>query len=162
MLYQVNGTDIVGKMSITPVTKEIEKANSDDSFIRLETPLTEFLECYEHNGTEIVLKADWEAIKATKEAELQDATYNQETQVAVPNTITLRQVREQTIRMGMFTNIEAYIDSIEDETEKAIARNYWEYSEVFDRQHPLLLSLAGGLGMTKEQLDSMFIEAAKL
>jgi hypothetical protein len=58
--------------------------------------------------------------------------------------------------------IESQIDSIVDETERLIARNYWEYSEVFERNHPILLQLVAALGLTSEQLDQMFIAGSKL
>jgi len=162
MLYQVNGTDVVGKMSISNLDKEIEKANHQEEWVYLETPLNEFLECYEYINGEIALKADWESIKATKEAQLADATYNEVMQEAVPNTITLRQAREQTIRMNIFVDIETYIESLTDATEKAIIRNYWEYSEVFERHNSILLSLAKALELSDADLDTLFIEASQL
>jgi hypothetical protein len=76
--------------------------------------------------------------------------------------ITLRQAREIVIRSGLFNAIETNINNIMNETERLIARNYWEYSEVFERNHPVLLTLVSALGITDEQLDNMFIEASKL
>ena len=77
-------------------------------------------------------------------------------------TISPRQAREIIIRNGLFNTIETYINNIEDETERLIARNYWEYSEVFERNHPILIQLKSALGITDEQLDNMFKEASKL
>lgn len=85
-----------------------------------------------------------------------------EPKIYVPQTITLRQAREIIIRNGLFNSVEAYINNIEDETERLIARNYWEYSEVFERNHPVLLTLVSALDITDEQLDEMFKEASKL
>ena len=76
--------------------------------------------------------------------------------------LTPRQARELIIRSGLFTTVETVINSIEDETERLIARNYWEYSEVLERNHPVLLALVSALGITDEQLDNMFKEASKL
>jgi hypothetical protein len=85
-----------------------------------------------------------------------------EKELLVPKNISPRQAREIIIRIGLFNTVETYINNIEDETERLIARNYWEYSEVFERNHPVLLTLVSALGITDEQLDNMFIEASKL
>lgn len=81
---------------------------------------------------------------------------------SVPNIITIRQAREQLIRDGLFANIETAIVSIVDLTEQAIVRNYWEYSDMFERQHPTLLTLATLLGLSDTDLDTLFIDASKL
>jgi hypothetical protein len=85
-----------------------------------------------------------------------------EKELLVPKNISPRQAREIIIRIGLFNTVETYINNIEDETERLIARNYWEYSEVFERNHPVLLTLVSALGITDEQLDNMFKEASKL
>lgn len=42
-------------------------------------------------------------------------------------------------------------------------RIYWEDSQEFERNHPLLISLGMSiLGLTEEQLDDLFIAASKL
>ena len=71
--------------------------------------------------------------------------------------LTPRQAREIIILQGLDESIEAAIDAIVDVTERKVARNYWEYSEDFKRNNPLLVGLASGMGMTSQQLDDMFI-----
>lgn len=161
MLYQISGNNVVGVMNISNVEKEIEYEQNNPDYIRIEEPLAEFLECYEFTGTDIVLKSDWETVKASIEAELANATVN-DTGLVVPNSITIRQAREQLIRDGLFSSVDTAIHSITDATERAITQNYWEYSEVFERRSPILIGLGTAIGLTEEQLDEMFIAASKL
>lgn len=46
----------------------------------------------------------------------------------VPSTITVRQAREQLIKLGLIAQVQTSIDSIADPMQKAIVQNYWEYS----------------------------------
>lgn len=80
----------------------------------------------------------------------------------VPKSISLRQAREILIIRGLFEQVQSYIESIEDPTQKAIILNYWEYSTVFERRNPTVLQMAEMLGLSSEQLDELFIEASKL
>lgn len=80
----------------------------------------------------------------------------------VPQTISLRQAREILIVKGLFEQVQSYIESIEDPTQKAIILNYWEYSTVFERRNPTVLQMSEMLGLSSEQLDELFIEASKL
>lgn len=80
----------------------------------------------------------------------------------VPTSISVRQARQQLIVMGLTGQVEAIIDGTVDVTEKAVLRNYWEYSQVFERTSPVLVQLGQGLGLTDAELDNLFYEAAQL
>lgn len=80
----------------------------------------------------------------------------------VPKSVTKRQAREVLIRNGMITGVDAAISTIPDSLQRELMRNYWDSSQVFERDRPALLQLAGALGMTAEQLDEMFVYAATL
>lgn len=82
--------------------------------------------------------------------------------VEVPQEISLRQARELMILRGMMGAVTNAIDSMEDETQKMVIQNYWEYSSVFERSNPKLIGFAGVLGMTDADIDSFFIEASVL
>ena len=41
-------------------------------------------------------------------------------------------------------------------------RDYWEYRTTIRRDHPIVLQLASTLGLTSEQLDSLFLTAAEI
>ena len=54
------------------------------------------------------------------------------------------------------------IDSIEDPTERLLTQVFWEDSNTFERNHPMLVELGTALGLTEAELDMMFINASKL
>lgn len=82
--------------------------------------------------------------------------------IEVPQTITVRQAREQLIRIGLLSKVQTEIDKITDLTQKEIVQNYWEYSMDFKRDNEVLITLATNLGLTSQDIDSLFIEASKL
>lgn len=72
------------------------------------------------------------------------------------------------LRLGLVTNgislssVEAAIDAIEDPTDREVARIEWEYATTFERSHPLVNQIGAALGLTPEQIDAMWTEAAAL
>ena len=82
--------------------------------------------------------------------------------IPVPQTITVRQAREQLIRIGLLSNVQSEIDKITDTTQREIVQNYWEYSLDFERNNEILIGLASSLGLSDKGIDNMFIEASKL
>jgi hypothetical protein len=77
--------------------------------------------------------------------------------IAVPESVTPRQVRLILLQQGLLANVEAMIAQ-QDEATKIT----WEFASEFRRDDPLLLSLAQNLGLTDEQIDDFFIAAARL
>lgn len=85
----------------------------------------------------------------------------------VPQEVTRRQALQQLAIMGLLDTVVAIIDAIPDATQRTMAKIEWDESQTFQRNRPLLVQLAlgvspGGLGLTAEQLDQMFVDAAKL
>lgn len=82
-------------------------------------------------------------------------------QVAI-KPVTPRQMRIALIMSGFS------LDSIEDtinsltEPQRSIVRVTWEYSVEFQRDNPVLNSMAGVLGLTSQQIDNLFTLAATL
>lgn len=76
---------------------------------------------------------------------------------AVPSVITPRQCRIMLAQHGLLSQVEAAVASMDEAT-----RITWEYAIEFQRNDPLLLAVAEGLGLSSEQLDAMFIAAAAL
>ena len=78
----------------------------------------------------------------------------------------LRPLTARQLRLGLVTNgislssVEAAIDAIEDETDREVARIEWEYATTFERSHPLVNQIGAALGLTPEQIDAMWAEAA--
>jgi hypothetical protein len=80
----------------------------------------------------------------------------------------LRPLTARQLRLGLVTNgislssVEAAIDAIEDQTDREVARIEWEYATTFERSHPLIEQVGAALGLTPEQIDDMWAEAATL
>lgn len=80
----------------------------------------------------------------------------------VPEKVTPRQIR---IALTLAGISESFIDSAIDalsEPNRSVAKITWEYSTEIFRDNPLILSLAPAMGLTSEQVDGLFIQAAKL
>jgi hypothetical protein len=85
----------------------------------------------------------------------------------VPKQVTRRQAR-----LAMFltpmgnTNlldfVPTLIASIEDPTERRMSEIEWQDSQVFERDRPIVNTLGAQAGLTKEQIDQLFIQAATL
>lgn len=80
-----------------------------------------------------------------------------------PASVTARQIRLWLVAHGMsLANVEAAIDTIPDPMQRDMVRVEWEYAPYVERSHPMLLPLAAALGLTSEQVDDAFREAATL
>ena len=76
-------------------------------------------------------------------------------------TLTSRQLRLGLVANGIsLSSVEAAIDAIEDPTDREVARIEWEYATTFERSHPLINQIGAALGLTPEQIDAMWAEAA--
>jgi len=84
----------------------------------------------------------------------------------VPPPAPLRPLTSRQLRLGLVTNgislssVEAAIDAIEDPTDREVALIEWEYATTFERSHPLVNQIGAALGLTPEQIDAMWTEAA--
>lgn len=78
----------------------------------------------------------------------------------VPVSVTPRQGVEMLIEADLYDSVVAYLDSIPGkEGEKA--RNRFARASEFRRDDPLVIAIATAQGMTSEQIDQMFIDAAQ-
>lgn len=75
----------------------------------------------------------------------------------VPQSITPRQCRLLLLQQGQLASVEAMIASSTEDV-----RITWEYALEFNRNDPLLNSLATGMGWTTQEIDSFFIAASAL
>ena len=80
----------------------------------------------------------------------------------IPEKISKRQMRQQLIIDGLYTNVQNVIDSIEDETERLLTQVFWEDSTEFERNHPMLIQFAASLGLDSNEIDMLFVKANKL
>ena len=83
--------------------------------------------------------------------------------IEVPQAISKMKLRMQLILSGIpLASIYAAIEQIPNSVQKEIVFTKWEHAVTFDRTDETLNSMAQMLGMTQEQLDTIFIEGNKL
>jgi hypothetical protein len=81
---------------------------------------------------------------------------------AVPNVVTRRQARQALLLAGKLGDVQPAIDAIPDPIQRGMVQIEWDDSQEFHRNRPTLISLATAIGVTSEQLDALFIQAAAL
>jgi hypothetical protein len=82
---------------------------------------------------------------------------------AVPQSITATQIRLWMFRNGIsLESVQAAIDAMPDENARGETRIQWEYAPYIERSHPFVDALGLSLGLTSEQIDRAFSEAARL
>lgn len=80
----------------------------------------------------------------------------------VPYSITIGQGREALYNAGLFDDVEAAIDAVEDVDDRWRIRNAWENRPTWERDSPFVMTMIFMLGLTVAQADQLFIDAAKL
>lgn len=74
--------------------------------------------------------------------------------------LTARQLRLTLVRNGFsLSTIDAAIDALPAGQEKDEARIEWEYATTFDRLSATLITIASALGMSAEQIDTLWAQA---
>jgi hypothetical protein len=119
------------------------------------------------------LIAAWETAENPKAAQWtllptrpsDDATWNGSEWVvptpAIPESVSARQIRLWLIQHGVsLSQVDAAIASIPDRSQRDSVQVEWEYAPYVERSHPMLIPLAMSLGLTEEQVDQAFREAA--
>lgn len=82
--------------------------------------------------------------------------------VPVITSVTMRQARLALLGAGLLDDVNAAIAAIPDPTQRKAAEIEWEYAQTVDRDSSFTQQLAAGLGLTSEQLDALFTQAAAL
>lgn len=80
---------------------------------------------------------------------------------AVPEVVTMRQARLALLQTGLLAQVNTAVANMPGAAGDA-ARIEWEFSSTVERNHPLVQSLIGALGLTESQLDDLFRLAATL
>ncbi len=75
----------------------------------------------------------------------------------VPRTVTMRQARQALLAAGLLGAVNEAVAEA-----GAAAQIDWDFSSEVHRDWPMLLALQPALGWTDQQLDALFIAAAKL
>jgi hypothetical protein len=79
----------------------------------------------------------------------------------VVTQVTQRQARLALLGAGLLSGVEAALDAM-PEPQRTAAKIEWEYALFIDRNGQLTLSLAAALGLTEQQMDALFTQAATL
>lgn len=85
-----------------------------------------------------------------------------ESALRVPRDITARQARLVLVKHGLFEQVDDAIASIDDAEQRQIAGIEWEYATRIEREAPWVNALYENLGLTKEGVDHLFIQASEL
>lgn len=80
----------------------------------------------------------------------------------VPEYVTSRQGMEQLIRSGLDEQVDDAINGITDLVERKLARNWLDKASIWERKNPQLLAIGNALGLSQQDVDSLFIQAATL
>lgn len=91
---------------------------------------------------EAALRAEWAANAAA---------------IRIPQVVTMRQARLALSQSGLLASVNAAVQAADEVTQLT-----WEYSQELKRTDPYVIALGAAIGLTSEQIDQLFIEAAIL
>ena len=92
--------------------------------------------------------------------ELEVAAYVQV--IDIPQRITKKQAKRMLLQTSKLHLVEPAIAAIEDANLRAIVEIEWSDANHFERNNQYLILLASALGINATELDTLFIEGAKL
>jgi hypothetical protein len=91
------------------------------------------------------------------------AGYTYATRVpVVPDALQPVQLRTWLLYAGKLDQVDALIDGIPDQMQRAEAKQRWDYTLTIPRTHPMVLMIGQALGMTSAEMDEAFIQAATM
>jgi hypothetical protein len=99
----------------------------------------------------------WNVVNLTQE-EI-DAKIAEET--VVPLEVTMRQARLALLADGKLGDVQSVIDSLSS-PQREMAQIEWDYSSTVKRSNRFVALIGQALGYSEEDLDNLFIDAAKL
>jgi hypothetical protein len=80
----------------------------------------------------------------------------------IPQQVTRAQGKVVLIQMGLWPQVLAFVDAIEDPMQKAIAEVAVYETLHWQRNSPFLNQAATALEITQEQMDQLFIQASQV
>lgn len=80
----------------------------------------------------------------------------------VPEEVTNGQAKEALLNAGLYFKVDTAIAAIEDEGTKTRVKIAWEYRPTVRRDSPFVEFMREALGLSHEQVDNLFIDAATL
>ena len=94
-----------------------------------------------------------EEFKVFKEEDVISSLTAEELRSSMP-TITARQ-----LRLALLPRLDDVESLIEASGDRALQIE-WEYATTFERLHPAIVSIGDALGMTPEEIDALWLDAA--
>jgi hypothetical protein len=76
--------------------------------------------------------------------------------------VTMRQARLALLGAGLLDDVDAALNAIPNEVQRKAALIEWEFSNTVQRDMSLVQQLAPALGLSEQQLDNLFAQAAQL
>lgn len=99
----------------------------------------------------------WDGVKWVLEKDIEEIEREY-----MPKCVSQRQLRTQLVLNGFDLNsVQLAINEL-SEPNKSIAQIAWDYAITFERDSPLLMCLATNLGLTQNEVDTIFLNASKL
>jgi hypothetical protein len=81
----------------------------------------------------------------------------------IPENVSARQIRLWLVQHGYSLDaVAAAIAAIPDQNQRAVIQIEWEYAPYIERAHPMLGPMAAVLGLSAQDIDQAFCEAANL
>lgn len=79
-----------------------------------------------------------------------------------PQQVSRAQGKAALVQAGLWEAVQGFAASIEDQTQAALADIALNDTTEWQRSSPFLTAAAQSLGMTDEQIDDLFIQAAEI
>lgn len=76
---------------------------------------------------------------------------------AAPTSISPRQIRQVLTAAGLRASVESMVAAGDQDL-----KDWWMFSTAFEREHPVLVSMAQALGLSAEQVEDLFEQASIL
>jgi hypothetical protein len=90
-------------------------------------------------------------IVVTDEDARREWTLRERTADELRITVTPRQIRQALNAAGLRSQVEAAVSAADQDT-----KDWWEFATTFESDHPVLLVMAGALGMSDAQVQQVF------
>lgn len=107
---------------------------------------------------ETVVETEWDAVN-----DRPVGVTMPEPEVIIPDEVSPTQIRKWLILQNVtLSQVDDFIATISDPTDREIARVDWEYGLTVRRSAPLVAQFASVLGLTTQQMDAAFLVASEL
>lgn len=121
-----------------------------------EVPFTAALEDVEPHGRELFIKAR-NGLYGT----VGDFVPPPAPVASIPTAIQMRQFRLELLNRNLLESVQPAINSITDDVNRQRVQIEWDYSTAINRNAGWFNQIATAMGLSTQDLDSIFVEASK-